>query len=77
LALADPIKFATLAAAGDGKKRSILTASSTILPRTRSRIGLSLRTEIPVFVVFAVVATIVVVSWNAENRSVAGFIRHS
>ena len=62
LAAADLITLANRDAAGEGKNRRTCRAFSTFLPFTNSTIGLSLSTEIPVFVEVALAANSVPLS---------------
>ena len=55
-AVADLTSFETRAATGPGRNWRIANASSTFLPRTRSMIGLTFFTEIPVSFAVAVAA---------------------
>ena len=57
LALADLTALATSAAAGDVMNRSTCSASSTVLPLTRSAIGMIFLTDMPVFFAVALAAT--------------------
>jgi hypothetical protein len=56
LEAADLIVFAILAAAGEAINVSVLSACSTLMPRTMLTIGFSFFTDIPVLLDFALTA---------------------
>ena len=70
-AVADLTAFATCVAAGDGMKRNISRACSTFMPLTRSRIGLTLPTGVPVLVIVALTATLTCLTPEIRNVSYA------